>query len=430
MLNDIIIRTYTDILKEELLPAMGCTEPIAIAYAASILRDALGDEPTAIRAGFNGNIIKNIKSVIVPATNGMKGAETAIAAGIIANAHRRQLEVLCGLGADDHLRIRNYIDSTEIDIYKIETDSLFEVDMEASCDGHCARIKLSGGHTQIALVERDGEDISHRYLTSCAQRTDDSSEPKSDRSLLKVEDIVNFAENVDLGELRPYIQRQIDLNMAIAEEGLSEHWGASIGRLLFNDGNCDTRTKARAYAAAASDARMSGCELPVCILSGSGNQGITASVPVVVYARAIDVDEDTLFRALIVADLITLHQKAGIGCLSAYCGAISAGCGCGTGICYLLGGRYREIAHTLVNSVAILSGTICDGAKPSCAAKIAMAVEAGIMGYDMFHAGEQFRGGDGIVSKGVENTIKNIGRLARNGMKSTDKEIINIMLET
>lgn len=429
MLHDTTIRAYTEILKEELVSAMGCTEPIAIAYAAAILRDALGHEPTTIRAGFNGNIIKNIKSVIVPATGGMKGTSVAIAAGIIANAYQKRLEVLCALTEDDQKRIANYIERTNIDIYRIETESLFEVDIEGTYDTHRARVRLSGGHTQLVLVERDGEDITHQY-TSNSARYDDVASSDIDRSLLNVKDIVTFAETVDLTELRPYLLRQISLNMAIAEVGLNEHWGASIGRLLFNGGDCDTRTKAKAYAAAASDARMSGCELPVCILSGSGNQGITASVPVVVYANAIGANEDTLLRALLVSNLITLHQKTGIGCLSAYCGAISAGCGCGTGICYLLGGRYREIAHTLVNAVAILSGTICDGAKPSCAAKIAMAVEAGIMGYDMFSAGQQFRGGDGIVSKGVENTIKNIGRLARDGMRSTDQEIIDIMLGT
>lgn len=429
MLHDTTIRAYTEILKEELVSAMGCTEPIAIAYAAAILRDALGHEPTTIRAGFNGNIIKNIKSVIVPATGGMKGTSVAIAAGIIANAYQKRLEVLCALTEDDQERIANYIERTNIDIYRIETESLFEVDIEGTYDTHRAHVRLSGGHTQLVLVERDGEDITHQY-TSNSARYDDVASSDIDRSLLNVKDIVTFAETVDLTELRPYLLRQISLNMAIAEVGLNEHWGASIGRLLFNGGDCDTRTKAKAYAAAASDARMSGCELPVCILSGSGNQGITASVPVVVYANAIGANEDTLLRALLVSNLITLHQKTGIGCLSAYCGAISAGCGCGTGICYLLGGRYREIAHTLVNAVAILSGTICDGAKPSCAAKIAMAVEAGIMGYDMFSAGQQFRGGDGIVSKGVENTIKNIGRLARDGMRSTDQEIIDIMLGT
>jgi L-cysteine desulfidase len=218
--------------------------------------------------------------------------------------------------------------------------------------------------------------------------------------------------------------------MAIAEEGIRGEWGAAVGKLLYAEGRCDLRTKARAYAAAGSDARMSGCELPVCILSESGNQGITASVPVIVYAREMGIDEDTLLRALIVSDLVTVHQKTGIGCLSAYCGAISAGCGCGAGISYLSGGRYYEIAHTLVNAVAILSGTICDGAKPSCAAKIAMAVEAGFMGHEMAQTGRQFYGGDGIVTKGVENTIRNVGQLARDGMSETDREIIRIMLET
>jgi L-cysteine desulfidase len=281
----------------------------------------------------------------------------------------------------------------------------------------------------VTLVERDGENVTSRYITTCTQKSE-ADAPKTDRALLNVKDIVTFAEEVDLSELRPYLERQISLNMAIAEEGIRSQWGASIGKLLWNGGKCDLRNKAKAYAAAASDARMSGCELPVCILSGSGNQGITASVPLIVWARELGADEETMMRALIVSDLITLHQKTGIGCLSAYCGAISAGCGCGAGIAYLRGGRLEEISHTLVNSVAILSGTICDGAKPSCAAKIALAVEAGILGYDMFCAGHQFRGGDGIVSKGVENTIRNIGRLARDGMRETDKEIIDIMLRS
>jgi L-cysteine desulfidase len=243
-----------------------------------------------------------------------------------------------------------------------------------------------------------------------------------------VEDIVTFAETEPLDELRIHLYRQIEMNMAIAEEGMKNRYGAAIGQLLYADGKASLRDRARAMAAAGSDARMSGCELPVCILSESGNQGITASVPVIVYAREMGVDEDTLLRALIVADLVTVHQKTGIGCLSAYCGAISAGCGCGAGICYLHGGRFYEIAHTVVNAVAILSGTICDGAKPSCAAKIAMAVEAGIMGFEMNRAGREFVGGDGIVQKGIENTIRNVGRLARDGMGETDRQIIRIML--
>ena len=427
MLEKDIFDTYTQILKEELIPAMGCTEPIAIAYAASILRDALGEEPISIRAGFSGNIIKNVKSVIVPATDGLKGIPVAIAAGIIANAPERQLQVLCSLPKDAPERIARFLDLCPIEIYKIEKSPPFEICIEAKSASHASRVRFVGAHTSIDEVSLDGKDISRRYAFSCSVENELCG--GADRSLLNVKDIVEYADTVDLGELRPMLQAQIDMNMAIAREGLSSPWGASIGKLLYNGGDCELRNRAKAYAAAASDARMSGCEMPVCILSGSGNQGITASVPVLVYAEALGADEDKILRALIVSDLITIHQKSGIGCLSAYCGAISAGCGCGTGICYLYGGGFREIAHTLVNAVAILSGTICDGAKPSCAAKIAMAVEAGIMGYEMFASGNQFYGGDGIVSKGVENTIRNVGRLARKGMKSTDEEIIDIMLQ-
>ncbi|MBO5294253.1 MAG: serine dehydratase subunit alpha family protein [Clostridia bacterium] len=420
-----IIRTYTDILREELVPAMGCTEPIAIAYASAILRDALGEEPQVIRLSLSGNIIKNVKSVIVPATGGMHGIPAAVCAGVIAACPQKKLEVLCALTEGDRKRIADYLAEVDLEIRELETPNPFEVEMVGVRGEHSAYVHLVHRHTNVSRVERDGVDLTSDYRS-----TGDSREaaPQADRDLLNVKDIVTFAEEVALDELKPLLLRQIEMNMAIAEEGVTGDYGASIGKLLYRGGDCDLRNRARALAAAGSDARMSGCELPVCILSGSGNQGMTASIPVVVYAKEQGADEETLLRALIVSDLITVHQKTGIGCLSAYCGAISAGCGCGTGICYLQGGRYYEIAHTLVNAIAILSGTICDGAKASCAAKIAMAVEAGIMGYEMMCAGRQFYGGDGIVTKGVENTIRNVGRLARDGMSSTDREIIRIML--
>ena len=423
-----IVEAYSTILREELVPAMGCTEPIAIAYAAAILRHALGADPEALQVKLSGNIIKNVKSVIVPATDGMHGIEAAVAAGIVAGCPDRKLEVLCALKPADTDRIREFLATTTPTISELETKHPFELVMtgEAAVAGknHAVTVHLIDRHTNVVSVTRDGEDLTDRYRYGESMT---HTQP-ADRSLLNVQDIITYAEEVDLTEVRPLLERQMTMNMAIAEEGLRSEYGASIGRLLYNGGHSDLRTKARAYAAAGSDARMNGCELPVCIISGSGNQGMTASVPVVVYARAWLTDEDTLLRALLVSNLITIHQKTGIGCLSAYCGAISAGCGCGCGICYLAGGRYREIAHTLVNAVAILSGTICDGAKASCAAKIAMAVEAGIMGYDMMRSGRQFYGGDGIVTKGVENTIRNIGRLAREGMSETDREIIRIML--
>ena len=423
-----IIQTYTAILREELVPAMGCTEPIAIAYAASILRHALGADPTSLQVKLSGNIIKNVKSVIVPATDGMHGIEAAVAAGIVAGCPDRKLEVLCALKPADADRIKAFLAATTPAVSELETKHPFELVMtgEATVEAKqvTVTVHLMDRHTNVVSVTRNGDNLTDRYLYGESLV---HTQP-ADRSLLNVQDIITYAEEVELDEVKPLLERQIAMNMAIAEEGLRSEYGASIGRLLYNGGYCDIRTKARAYAAAGSDARMNGCELPVCIISGSGNQGMTASVPVVVYAKAWHADEETLLRALLVSNLITVHQKTGIGCLSAYCGAISAGCGCGCGICYLAGGRYREIAHTLVNAVAILSGTICDGAKASCAAKIAMAVEAGIMGYDMMRSGRQFYGGDGIVTKGVENTIRNIGRLARDGMSETDREIIRIML--
>ena len=425
-LSEAIINNYTAILKEELVPAMGCTEPIAIAYAASIMRRVLGTEPSAVKLGLSGNIIKNVKSVIVPATGGMHGILSAVAAGVIAACPEKRLEVLGELTKEQRIRIAEYCDTVEMELYEIVSDLVFEIDMMGSFGDDTARVQLEGGHTNVVYVEKNGKDLTAEYLS--AQNIVKNA---TDRSALNVKDIVEFASSVDLAAtgLDFYLERQLELNMNIAKEGLCGDYGATIGKILLSRDPSDVKLRARAYAAAGSDARMNGCELPVCIISGSGNQGMTASLPVAIYAEEIGASHERLLRALLVSDLITIHQKTGIGCLSAYCGAVSAGCGCGCGICYLNGGGYYEVAHTLVNSVAMLSGTICDGAKASCAAKIAMAVEAGIMGYEMTLAKKQFYGGDGIVTKGVENTIKNVARLARDGMSGTDREIIKIMLE-
>ncbi len=424
MLDSLTKSTYETILKAELRPAMGCTEPIAIAYAASILGEALGGIPTEISAKFSGNIIKNVKSVIVPATGGRHGIEAALAAGLVAACPNKKLEVLTILSTKDEPEIDRVMRECKIGISKLNGSCSFELELYGRLNENDATVKISGAHTNVTEVLANRENITSKY----AEKTIvEESGYAPDFSLLNVADIVEYADTVDLTELRPYLKRQIELNMAIAEEGLSGCWGAQIGKVMLSMGN-DISRRARAYAAAGSDARMSGCEMPVCIISGSGNQGITASVPVKIYADDMGKSEDEMLRALIVSDLITIHQKTGIGTLSAYCGVISAGVGAGTGICYLKGGKFREISHTLVNAVAILSGTICDGAKPSCAAKIAMAVEAGIMGYEMWRSGNQFHSGDGIVTKGVENTIKNVGRLAKEGMSDTDREIIEIML--
>ena len=423
-LQEHIQKSYTDILKEELQVAMGCTEPIAVAYASAILRRTLDAVPQKIQAKFSGNIIKNVKSVIVPATGGLHGLEAAISAGVVAACPERVLEVLTALTPEDQVTIRAFLKECTFSIQEMDTPHAFDLELNGFADGCSATVRITGNHTNVVSVTKGEKDVTGDYSHGCYQET----RIVTDRSVLNVEDILAFVNETPLDELRPLLERQIEMNMAIAKEGIEGSYGACIGKVLYRGGDASLRDKARAFAAAGSDARMSGCELPVGILSGSGNQGITASVPVVIYAQELGIPHEQMLRAVLLSDLITIHQKTGIGCLSAYCGAISAGCGCGAGICYLLGGDYRAIAHTLVNAVAILSGTICDGAKPSCAAKIAMAVEAGIMGYEMTKAGNQFYGGDGIITKGVENTIRNIGRLAREGMSETDKEIIRIML--
>ena len=426
MLSEAQRQAYTAILKEELLVAMGCTEPIAIAYAAAIIRKMLGAPPTRLEARLSGNIIKNVKSVIVPATGGLHGIEAAISAGLVAACPERKLEVLTALQPADRQRIAQLLVDCKFVVEEMDSIHPFDLELTGFREDDRAVVRITGNHTNVVKVLKNGQDETAAFFSNMKN----SETVRTDRSVLNVKDIIDFAKETTLEELAPLLERQIAMNMAIAEEGLHNSYGACIGKVLYRDGGAALRDRARAWAAAGSDARMSGCEMPVCILSGSGNQGITASVPVVIYAKEYGKTHEELLRALVVSDLITIHLKTGIGCLSAYCGAVSAGCGCGCGISYLMGGGFYEAAHTLVNSVAVLSGTICDGAKPSCAAKIAMAVDAGILGYEMTSQGHQFYGGDGIITKGVENTIENIGRLAKDGMSQTDKEIIRIMLSS
>lgn len=418
-----VYKAYCDILREELRLAMGCTEPIAIAYSASIARSYLSEEPTEIRIGLSGNIIKNTKSVVVPATGGMHGIPAAVAAGTVANKPELVLEVLSSLTEADVPKMRALIENCPIEVGELDTTHIFEILIQMKNASEEVKVRLLDRHTNLVYVEKNGTVLVRN------EAEEEDGGIKTDRSLLTVENIVKFADEVDLDDVRELLERQISCNMAIAEEGIKNNYGACIGKVIYKNGNCSLADKARAYAAAGSDARMNGCELPVCIISGSGNQGMTASIPIVIYARELGKTEEEKLRALVLSDLITTHLKTGIGCLSAYCGAISAGCGAGAGIAYLQGGGFKEVAHTIVNSLAILSGTICDGAKSSCAAKIAMAVESGILGYEMYCNGQQFYGGDGIITKGVENTIANVGQLAREGMAGTDKEIIKIMLE-
>ena len=422
-----LYQTYLKILRAELVPAMGCTEPIAIAYAAALAAQTLGAVPQKVDILSSPNIIKNVKSVVVPHTGGLQGIQAAAAAGIIAGQADRKLEVLSDLTEEQIGRIREYLESAAITSGRSRKEYIFDIQVRVEAGGHTAFCEIAGHHTNVIRLEKDGQVlVDTGYTEETAENEADPEAP--DYTLLSIDQIVRFADCVKLEDVRETLLRQIECNTAIARAGLEEHWGAEIGRVLMRAYGASVQTRAKAAAAAASDARMSGCELPVVINSGSGNQGLTCSLPVIVYAKEIGVNEEILLRAMVVSNLVTIHLKTGIGRLSAYCGATSAGCGAGAGITYLYGGRSDEVAHTVVNAIAIDSGMICDGAKPSCAAKIASAVEAGLLGWQMQTQGSQFFGGDGIVTKGVENTIKNVGRVARVGMAGTDREIIDIMI--
>lgn len=419
--SDIKYKSYIQILKEELVPAMGCTEPIAIAYASAKAREVLGNLPDKVIIDASANIIKNVKSVVVPNTNYLKGIEAAAAAGIIAGKSEKRLEVISQVSEEEKLSIKEYMEKNLIKINLANTEYIFYIQVAAYYKNSYAIVRIVNYHTNITYIEKNKEIIFNK-------ETEAFKEDLTDKKLLNIEDIIDFADTVEIEDIKEVIGRQIEYNTKISEEGLKNNYGANIGKVLLSNYGNDIKTRAKAKAAAGSDARMNGCELPVVIVSGSGNQGMTASVPVIEYAKELGVSEEKLYRAVVLSDLVTIHQKTGIGRLSAYCGAVSAGCGSGAAIAYLYGGGYKEISHTIVNALAIVSGIICDGAKASCAAKIAAAVDAGILGYHMYKSGQEFKGGDGIVTKGVEATITNIGQLAKEGMKETDKEIIKIMI--
>lgn len=414
---------YVKILKEELIPATGCTEPIAIAYAAAKARAVLGIVPESCRVEVSGNIIKNVKSVVVPNTSGLKGITAALAAGIAVGDPSKMLEVLSEIKEEDKPKIAEYQKQHEISIVPYEGDAVFYIDVTLFDGDSYSKVVIENYHTNIVLIEKNGKEL-FKSGTSI-----ENNIGVTDRSLLNVKDIVDFADTVELSDIQDVIERQIEYNSAIATEGMANDWGANIGKTLIDTYGCDIKVRARAIAAAGSDARMGGCEMPVIILSGSGNQSLTASLPVIEYASELNTPHDKLIRALALSNLIAIHQKTSIGRLSAFCGAVSAGCAAGAGIAYLNGGKFDAVSHTVVNALAVVSGIVCDGAKASCAAKIAMAVDAGILGFSMYQNGQQFFSGDGIVSKGVDNTIANIGRMASRGMRETDREILNIMVD-
>lgn len=416
---------YINVLKEELIPAMGCTEPIAIAYAGAIAREHLGCLPERVEIEVSGNIIKNVKSVIVPNTGGLRGIEVAAAAGIVAGDAAKELKVISEVSTEAVAVIHKFLESTPITVNFSDSKKIFDIMITVYGNGHSAYVRICEFHTNIVEIREDDKYVLQKDIAV------EDSLGFTDRGFMNVQEIIEFADTARIEDFKDILDLQIECNVNISEEGLAGDYGANIGKVLLKTyGTDDVKIRAKAKAAAGSDARMNGCEMPVVINSGSGNQGITASIPVIEYAKELGVSDEKRYRALLVSNLITIHLKSGIGRLSAYCGAVSAGCASGAGIAYLYGGGVDEVSHTIVNSLAITSGIICDGAKASCAAKIATAIDAGILGYNMYKEGQQFYGGDGIVSKGVENTIKNVGQLAKEGMATTDQEILKIMTKT
>lgn len=417
--------TYVRILENELIVALGCTEPIAIAYAGALARRTLGQMPQTVNVACSGNIVKNVKGVTVPNSGGLRGIKVAALLGIAGGDAAKELAVLEGVTEDARAETRRLLAQGICTTSLVEGEENLVVIVTASAHGHTVLVEIRGTHTHVARVEKDG------VLLQSSRAGADAPGAAPDKSLLNVHDIVEFAQTADLASVKPLILRQIEYNVAISYEGLRRGYGGEVGRTLMEmyGMNCPVQVRAAAAAAAGSDARMNGCPMPVVINSGSGNQGITLTLPVVEYAKELHVSSDTLVRALVMANLLSVHQKKYIGSLSAYCGATSAACAAGAAVCWMHGGGYEEICGTITNTLATLGGMLCDGAKSSCAAKISTAVQTALVAAAMSAHGRRFRHGDGIVTKDVEETIADIGYIAREGMRYADSEILRLMLE-
>lgn len=409
------------ILNKELVPALGCTEPIALAYCGAKARAVLGCMPNKVVVEASGNIIKNVKSVIVPHTNGGKGIAAAVGIGILAGNADAELEVLIGTTPEQTASLGEFLEKVGVEVNALDTKEVLDIIVHVYKGSDHASVRIAGKHTNIVHIERNGEVLLDNKVETVDMRKGE------DYALMSMNAICDFAWSVDIADVKELLDRQMEFNSAIAKEGLINDYGSNIGKVLLGSYGNDIHVRARAMAAAGSDARMNGCTMPVVINSGSGNQGMTVSLPVMEYAKELGSSNEQLYRALVLSNLIAIYIKSGIGTLSAYCGAVSAGAAAGAGIAYLLGAGKESVCQTVVNALAITSGIICDGAKASCAAKIAVAVDAGIMGCEMRKSGQQFQGGDGIVSDEIEQTIRNIGMLGKEGMSGTDKEILHIM---
>lgn len=419
-----LYKNYLDILKQELVPALGCTEPIAIACAAAKASRLLGSFPESLEMKLSGNIIKNVKGVTVPNSGGLKGIDIAAVLGMVGGNADKALEVLEEI-TPEHIARAKELASRGICTYSLtENVPNLYISAKAVCGGHYAEVVIAHQHTNIIKMEKDGEVLLDR-TQEAEEKTDDTV----DRSRLTVKDILDFADQVRMEDIEEIISRQIRLNTAISQEGLDNNYGAQIGKTLMHVWGKSATTRACARAAAGSDARMGGCSMPVVINSGSGNQGITVSLPVIVYAEEWEVSRDKLYRSLVVSNLIAVHQKYYIGSLSAYCGAVSAACGAGAGITYMYGGTYEQVSLTIINTLGNVGGIVCDGAKPSCAAKIASSVDAALMAFHLSIQNKSFLPGEGLIKGDVEETIKSMGYIGRVGMKTTDTEILNVMID-
>lgn len=415
---------YLTVLKEELVPALGCTEPIAIALASAKARDILGEFPDKITAACSGNIIKNVKGVVVPTTGDMRGIETSAILGAVGGNAQKQLEVLSDILPEHVEKTKELLKTGMCRVEIIHGTANLNVIVTAEKGLDSSLVEIRDKHTNITRIEKNGEVIFSKDSESAVL-----SAKATDRTQINIDDIYDFANTVKIEDVKQLLDTQIDYNTKIAEEGLKNNYGANVGSTLIRCYGNDIDIIAKAYPAAGSDARMSGCILPVVINSGSGNQGMTVSLPIIKYAQYLGVSKEKLYRALVLGNLMAIHQKTGIGSLSAYCGAVSAACGSGVGIAYLYDADLDIIKKTIVNTLANVSGIVCDGAKPACAAKIASSVDAALLGYKMAVNGQFFRSGEGLVKDTAEDTIRSIGRLGREGMKETDAEILRIMVE-
>ena len=421
-MDSTLYANYLNILKHELVPALGCTEPIAIAYAAAKARQVLGEFPEQVEMHLSGNIIKNVKGVTVPNSGGLKGIDVAAVLGIVGGNADRALEVLSEVSPEDISRTRELISQKICSCSLVENvDNLFITAIVTS-GKHSASVTIEHQHTNITKITKDGEIILDNPYRS-------TEAAAIDKSLLTVKDILDFADQVRMEDIQPVINRQIKLNSAIAQEGLDNNYGAQIGKTLMHVWGKSVTTRACARAAAGSDARMGGCSMPVVINSGSGNQGMTVALPVIVFADEWEVSHEKLCRSLVVSNLIAIHQKYYIGSLSAYCGAVSAACGAGAGITYMYGGTYQQVSLTIINTLGNIGGIVCDGAKPSCAAKIATSVDAALMAFQLSIQNKSFLPGEGIIKDDIEETIKSMGYIGRVGMRATDTEILNVMID-